>query len=145
MKLAKGFTLIELMIVVVIVGILSAVALPAYTDYVMRGKIPDATSNLAAKRVQMEQWFQDNRTYATATVPCSNTGAGGAALSQYFTFSCTPAPTTTTYTIQAQGSGSMAGFTYTINESNTKVTVAAPADWGTSSATCWITGKGGKC
>lgn len=152
MKLAKGFTLIELMIVVAIVGILSIVALPAYTDYIMRGKIPDATSMLSTKRVQMEQWFQDNRRYDTALgqAPCSNTGAGGAALSQYFTFSCTPAPATSTYTIQAAGTGSMSGFTYTIDQNNAKQTTAAPAGWATAAmpgtpASCWITAKGGKC
>lgn len=142
MKYAKGFTLVELMIVVVVVGILSVVAFPAYTDYSIRGKIPDATSNLASKRVKMEQWFQDNRTYATATAPCDNT-VNSVALSQYFTFSC-PVLTASTYTIQAQGTGSMAGFTYTIDQSNTKQTTAAPTGWGTSTS-CWVTKKGGVC
>lgn len=147
MKPAQGFTLIELMIVVVIVGILSVVALPAYTNYVMRGKIPDATSQLSAKRVQMEQFFQDNRTYVGATVPCSSTGAGGTALSQYFTFSCT-VQTATAYTLQAAGTGSMAGFTYTITQDNAKasdILAPAPASWIASSTTCWITKQGGAC
>lgn len=144
MKFAKGFSLVELMIVVVIVGILSIVAMPAYNDYMTKGKIPDATSNLATKRVQMEQWFQDNRTYETATTPCSNTGSNGAVISQYFTFSC-PVLTASTYTIQALGTGAMAGFTYTITETNTKATPAAPDGWGPASATCWITKKGGAC
>lgn len=142
MKLAKGFTLVELMIVVAIVGILSIVALPAYTDYIMRGKIPDATSNLAATRVQMEQYFQDNRNYGTAPGACGVTMP----TSSYFTFSCTGTGTPlTTYTITATGTGSMAGFTYTITETNTKATPAAPAGWGPTSTTCWITKKGGAC
>jgi len=144
MKLQTGFSLIELMIVVAIVGILSMIAVPSYNNYSIRGKIPDATSNLAAKRVDMEQYFQDNRTYATATTPCSNTNAAGAALSQYFTFSCT-VKTASAYTIQALGTGSMTGFTYTINESNTKATTAAPSGWGPTSTTCWITKQGGGC
>ncbi len=58
-----GFTLIEVMIAVVIVAIVSSIAIPNYTAYVMRGNITEATSRLATKQVQMEQFFQDNRTY----------------------------------------------------------------------------------
>lgn len=144
MKAQTGFSLIELMIVVAIVAILAAVAVPAYSDYTMRGKIPEATSNLASKRVQMEQFFQDNRTYATAVTPCSNTGSNGVALSQYFTFSCTVL-TADAYTIQALGAGSMLGFTYTITQDNTKATPAAPGGWGPTNTTCWVTRKGGGC
>lgn len=57
-----GFTLIEVMIAVAVVAILAAPALPSYRDYVTRGNIPEATSRLLTKQVQMEQWFQDNRT-----------------------------------------------------------------------------------
>ena len=139
MKAQHGFTLIELMIVVAIVGILAMIAVPSYTDYLVRGKIPDATSNLATKRVQMEQFFQDNRTYVGASACTADTG-----ISQNFNFSCSPAPTQTTYTLQALGKGSMTGFTYTINEQNAKATTAAPTGW-TGSATCWVTKKGGIC
>lgn len=134
----SGFTLIELMIVVVIVGILASVALPAYNDYVTRGRIPDATSNLAAKRVQMEQYFQDNRTYAGAPA-CNNDTTTG----QYFNFACT-VQTPNTYTLQAAGKGAMAGFIYTINEANAKATTGVPSGW-TTNATCWVTKKGGAC
>jgi type IV pilus assembly protein PilE len=147
MKVQKGFTLIELMIVVVIVGILSVVALPTYTNSLIRGRVPEATANLASKRVQMEQSYQDNRTYV---------GGSGCTLdttsSKYFDFSCTPspgvAPTTTVYTIQAAGKSSMLGFTYTIDQSNSKTsTIAAPADssWITPLTSCWITKQGGGC
>lgn len=138
MKTQNGFTLIEIMIVVVIVGILATVAFPAYTDYVIRGKIPDATSTLAAKRVQLEQFFQDNRTYAAA--PACNADS---TTSQYFDFSCS-VQTATTYTLQAVGKASMAGFTYTVDQSNAKATTAVPTGWATN-ATCWVTKKGGAC
>lgn len=134
-----GFTLIELMIVVVIVGILASIALPAYTDYVTRSRIQEATSNLAAKRMQMEQFFQDNRTYVAAPA-CNN----DTATSQYFDFSCTAAATSTAYTLQAVGKGTMAGFTFTINQDNARATTAVPAGW-TANATCWVTKKGGAC
>lgn len=136
----KGFTLIELMIVVIIVGILAAVAIPAYQDYVVRAKIPDATSALASKRVQMEQFFQDNRTYVGGTA-CNN----DTTTSRYFTFACPAAATATTYTIQATGIGAMAGFNYTIDDTNTKTSTITATDWVATNATCWITKKGGQC
>jgi type IV pilus assembly protein PilE len=139
MKMQTGFTLMELMITVAVVAILASIALPSYTNYVIRGKIPDATSNLASKRVQMEQFYQDNRLY-TGAPACNNDTTS----SKYFTFSCTVL-TANTYTIQAAGTGSMAGFTYTIDQSNTKQTTAAPAGWGPTSTTCWITKQGGAC
>lgn len=135
-----GFTLIELMIAVVIVGILSMVALPAYNDYVIRGKIPDATSNLASKRVQQEQFFQDNRTYVGGT-GCGN----DTTTSQNFNFSCTNVAATT-YTLTATGKGSMTGFTYTLDQNNAKATTALPSTaWGTATINCWVTNKGGVC
>jgi type IV pilus assembly protein PilE len=138
MKSQNGFTLIELMIVVAIVAILGSVAMPVYTDYIVRGKVPDATSNLAIKRVQMEQYYQDARTYVGAPACTTDTTS-----SQYFNFSCT-GQTASAYTLQAVGKGTMTGFTYTINESNVKVTVAVPTGW-TTNATCWVTKKGGGC
>jgi type IV pilus assembly protein PilE len=134
----RGFTLIELLVTVSIVGILAAVALPSYLDYVTRGKIPDATSNLALLRVQMEQYYQDNRTFVGG--PCA------AAVSQYFTFSCSGTPDAATYTLQAVGKSSMTGFTFTINQSNAKKTAAVPTGWSQPSPNnCWVTKKGGVC
>ncbi len=60
---AAGFTLIELMIVVAVIAILAAIAIPMFADYVMRGKIVDATAHLGDLRTQMEKYFMDNRTY----------------------------------------------------------------------------------
>lgn len=141
LRKSAGFTLIELMITVAIIGILAAVAVPAYTDYVIRGKIPDATSGLAAKRVQMEQYFQDNHTYAPAAdAPC----VADSTSSKYFTFSCSVAGTATAYTLQAVGTGTMAGFTFTIDQDNTKLTANVPnSGWGTAPVACWVTKKGG--
>jgi type IV pilus assembly protein PilE len=139
-----GFTLIELMITVAIVGILAAIALPNYSDYVTRGKIPEATAALAVKRVKLEQYYQDNKTYAAAPDCSADTTT-----SKYFTFSCSVAGTASAYTLQAAGQGSMAGFTFTVDQANAKTTsIAAPAPsgWITASAqACWLTNKGGTC
>ena len=118
-----GFTLIELMIVVVIVAILAAIAIPSYSDYVTRGRVPDATSNLATKRVKIEQFFQDNRTYSGATDCASDTTT-----SSYFNFSCTTA-TATAFTLQAVGKGAMA-----VREKETVRTSAAAAAAPTDAA-----------
>src|SRR6266581_1407504 len=64
MRDIKGFTLIEVMIVVAIVAVLAAIALPNYADYIKRGKIIEATSALSDLRTRYEQYFLDNRTYA---------------------------------------------------------------------------------
>lgn len=134
-----GFTLIELMIVVVVVAILASIALPSYQSYIMRGKIPDATSHLASKRVQMEQFFLDNKTYVAAPACNSDTNS-----SKYFTFDCDVAPTATAFKLRATGTGSMAGFVYTVDQSNAKATTGVPAGW-TANATCWATTKAGTC
>ena len=145
MKLHQGFSLIELLVVVVIIGILATVALPAYQDYVTRGKIPDATSGLASGRVQMEQYYQDNHRYATAAA-----GATCGAIptnTANFTFACVASdPAPQGYTITATGIGGMSGFTYTIDQNNTKTsTITAPAGWVAPLTNCWITKKGGAC
>lgn len=133
-----GFTLIELLVVVVIVSILASIALPSYTDYITRSKIPDATSGLASKRVRLEAYFDNNRTYVGAP-DCNNDTTS----SQYFDFSCTAADANT-YSLQAVGKGSMAGFTYTLDQNNSRATTSTPAGW-TANATCWVTKKGGTC
>lgn len=62
MKNAKGFTLIELMIVVAIIGILAAVALPAYNDYTKKARFAEVVTNVGAARTAVEICFQTEGT-----------------------------------------------------------------------------------
>ena len=148
MRSSRGFTIIEVMIVVVIVAILASIAIPSYTDYITRSKIQEATSTLLGHRVKMEQFFQDNRTYvgacAAGTVAPLPTGL------KYFAITCSNL-TASGYTVTATGNAapgldsSMAGFSYSIDQANNRVTIAVPAGWNLPAGNCWVTKKSGTC
>ncbi|WP_415357267.1 pilin [Halioglobus sp. Uisw_031] len=59
-KAQKGFTLIELMIVIAIVGILAAIALPAYQDYIVRSKMSEAVAALAEAKTTVTEYVASN-------------------------------------------------------------------------------------
>ena len=142
----QGFTLIEAMITVAIIGILAAVAFPSYREHIMRGRLTDATNGLSTLRAQMERHFQDNRSYATTgafVTPCASANVTPRTFG-VFVVGCSAAPTATGFTLQAVGSGPAAGFTFTINELDVRGTSAAPAGYNTC-GTKWITKKGQAC
>jgi type IV pilus assembly protein PilE len=132
---AAGFTLIELMVVVTIVSILAAIAIPAYTRYIQRGDLVEGTQALSQYRVQMEQYYQDNHTYA-------NGGNCGVAIPTLvnFVLTCATASAGQQYTATATGQGQLPNtFVYTIDETNDQ-TSQVPAGWSSpaSSSTGWI-------
>ncbi len=70
-KKQQGFTLIELMIVIAIVGILAAIALPAYQDYTVRAKVSEAMVNLAEAKTTMAEYYSAN-----SSIPANASQAG---------------------------------------------------------------------
>lgn len=143
----RGFTLIEVMITVAIVGILAAVALPQYKDYVTRSRLADASTGLATMRAQMERYYQDNRTYANTgsfVSPCNNTVASARTFGS-FVVTCAGNLNATEFTLLATGSGPVSGFNYTINQQDVRATTAIPTAWGSSCTSKWIMKKGDSC
>jgi type IV pilus assembly protein PilE len=124
MRKAKGFTLVEVMIVVAIVGILAAVAIPMYTDYILRGQLVEAHTGLNQYRVQMEQFYQDNRNYGA--------GACGAPAPAYKNFAhvCALNNGGQGFVATATGNaGRVVGFNFTIDQSNARQTTATAIGW----------------
>jgi len=75
-RLQQGFTLIELMIVVAIIGILAAVALPAYQDYTIRAKMSEVILALSACRTSITEVYQSGGSQPSANSwGCESTGA----------------------------------------------------------------------
>ena len=64
-KLQKGFTLIELMIVVAIIGILAAIAIPAYQDYTIRAQVSEGLNLTGACKAAVTEYYQDQGVFPT--------------------------------------------------------------------------------
>jgi type IV pilus assembly protein PilE len=132
----RGFTLIEVMIVCAIVAVLAAIALPSYLSSIQKSRRTDAKSALIGAAGQMERYFTERNTYATAAL---GTTAGAVypstSLNGYYTLSFA-SQTATTYTLSAVPAGIQVGDpcgTYTYTDQGIKNVIG-----GTMASTdCW--------
>ena len=104
----KGFTLIELMIVVAIVGILAAIAYPSYLEHVRSGRRSEARAALVDLASYMERYYTERMTYAGAALPYVNVPKDAAATNAYYQLDFQAAPGAN-YLIQATPIGAQAG------------------------------------
>jgi type IV pilus assembly protein PilE len=143
---AAGFTLIEVLIAVAIVGILLAVALPSYSAYVIRARLTDAFAALGGVQLSAEQYWSNNRTYVGFdTIPATGPRPPDRMPpdTTNFTYALSGA-TASAYTVTATGIGPAAGFKFTIDQSGKRATTVVPTGWTTNDS-CWVDRKGGLC
>lgn len=136
-KSQRAFTLIELMIVVAIVAILAAIAMPSYNNYIIKSEIRTAQSELLALSLQFENRYQ--RTLAYPAITANNAAAVTTAFQTWkpssinFTFTAS-ASSATAYTVVATGvdRSRQAGCTITLTHTNTRTTSGCKYTTGTN-------------
>lgn len=123
---SSGFTLIELMIVVFVVAILMAIAIPSYSNFVERSKMRSAQADLIALTVNIENDYQRLLSYPVLAESdvLEDRYTGWNPASQDFGYHAIS--TATTYTIVATGQGSFSGCSLSITNENVRTATGCP-------------------
>ena len=127
-KMQQGFTLIELMIVVAIIGILAAIAIPAYQDYTQRAQISEAFTSVDGMKNAVAEFAQNNGAFPAAADIAN--GVGAPVTGKYSTAATTAATGVIVVTMGAVG-------TVGADVAGTTVTFTPPALAGLSGTFTW--------
>lgn len=132
-KSARGFTLIELLIVITVIGALMAIALPSYSDYVLKGKLTEAMTVLSDLQVRQDAYYADNRVYSAMTPRTGQT--------QHFTSTAACVTGNAGQSYVCTLASTPLGYAYTINQAGAKTTTKPDG----TTVQCWLKSPKGNC
>src|SRR5690606_3962040 len=132
---SRGFTLIELMIVLVVAAIILSIAIPAFTEQMRKSRRSEAISGLQQLALRMERWRADNPSYTNATASATNPYPTQAATDNY-TFSIS-GQSATGYTLTATAQGAQSADTSCANFIYTFAAGTITKSNSGSGARCW--------